>query len=195
MAKSKDNVVMQGASGTVGRMLVFRQRGDKTIIARRPRNSAERIFTPEQLKAQNRFLDASLYARKAIENPELKAAYQAKANINQTAYNVAFKDFYTAPTIRRLDDRSYTGVVGDLLSILIKDVLMVQEVMVEIQDDNGAIIETGYAENIDNQGIEWKYIATVDNADYINSSIKVTMTDTPGNTYFEVRRYGENTNL
>ena len=194
MAKSRDNVVMQGASGTVGKMLVFRQRGDKTIIARRPKNRAERIYSPDQLQAQNRFLDASLYARKAIDNPELKAAYQAKANINQTAYNVAFKDFYTAPTVRRLDDRAYKGVIGDLVSILIKDVLMVKEVRVEIQDEEGAIIEAGHAENVDTQGIEWNYTATVDNTDYASGIIKVTMTDTPGNTYSEMKSYGEDTN-
>ena len=40
MAKSKDNVVMEGASGKIGRMLVFRQRADQTIIARRAKKQA-----------------------------------------------------------------------------------------------------------------------------------------------------------
>jgi len=196
MAKSKDNVVMQGASGTVGKMLVFRQRGDKTIIARRPKGrGGERIYSPDQLKIQNRFLDASLYARKAIADPDLKAAYLAKATVNQTAYNVAVKDFFTPPTVRRLDDRAYNGVVGDVISFIIKDVLMVKEVMLEILDDGGAIIEAGYAEVVDTQGIEWLYTATVDNTDYSSCTFRVTMTDTPGNTYSEAISYGEDTNL
>ncbi|GAA4795288.1 hypothetical protein GCM10023231_24620 [Olivibacter ginsenosidimutans] len=196
MAKSFDNEVMAGASGRVGKMLVFRQRGDQTIIARKPRKRKDgKLFTDVQLQVQNRFLDASLYARKAIADPELKAAYQAKANVNQTAYNVAVKDFFTPPVVRRLDDRAYTGVVGDLLSILIKDVLMVTEVMVEILDDDGTVIESGYAESVDNQGIEWFYTATVDNEDYNTVSFRISMVDTPGNRYTEVKTFGQDTNL
>lgn len=195
MAKSQDNVVMQGASGTVGKMLVFRQRGDKTIIARKPKGrGGERVYSPDQIKVQNRFLDASLYARKAIADPDLKAAYLAKATVNQTAYNVAVKDFFTPPTVRRLDDRAYSGIVGDVISFIIKDVLMVKEVMLEILDDGGSIIEAGYAEAADNQGVEWLYTATVDNTDYSNCIFRVTMTDTPGNIYSELKSYGEDTN-
>jgi len=192
MAKSFDNEVMAGASGRVGKMLVFRQRGDQTVIARKPRKRRDgKPFSQDQLQMQNRFLDASLYARKAIENPELKAAYQAKANVNQTAYNVAFKDYFTAPTVRRLDDRAYTGVVGDLLSILIKDVLKVTEVMVEIQDEEGALVEAGYAESVDSQGIEWFYTATVNNENYSGSSFSISMVDTPGNRYTEIKTFGQ----
>src|SRR5690606_5320059 len=144
MAKSKDNVVMQGASGKIGRNLVFRQKGDQTIIARRPRETAAgRPISKDQLNVQQRFLDAALYAKKAIKDEDMKAAYKAKATINQTAYNVAFKDFFTPPTVRRLNDTGYSGQAGDEITFMVRDIMRVTQIEVEILDSSEVLIETG----------------------------------------------------
>ncbi|MBE8722969.1 hypothetical protein C4F40_19800 [Sphingobacterium sp. Ka21] len=192
MAKSKDNVVMQGASGKVGRNLVFRQKGDQTIIAKRPRAAAvDRPVSEKQLKVQNRFLDASLYAKKAIKDEEIKAAYAAKANINQSAYNVAFKDYFAAPQVRRLNDINYKGAVGDELNFLIKDIMKVTEINIEILDQSEVLIESGLAVPLDADNVEWSYTATVANADYENAIYRITMLDTPKNITTVIKAYGE----
>lgn len=190
MAKSKGNIVMEGASGTVGKMLVFRQRGNQTIIARRPTFQNKKAPTVKQLAVQNRFIDASLYARTAIQDPDLKAAYQAKANINQTAYNVAFKDYFTAPVIRRWDDSSYQGNETDQILFMVKDVMKVVKVEVGIFDANDLELEVGMAQDMDGQGISWMYQVQADNPNFENAKYRVTLTDTPGHEYTYELVYG-----
>lgn len=192
MAKSRDNIVMQGASGTVGKMLVFRQRGDQTVIARRPKKGANaKPPTTKQLEVQSRFMDASLYARTAIQDPDLKAAYQAKANINQTAYNVAFKDFFTAPVIRRWDDSAYKGNAMDQITFMVKDVMAVVSIEVKILDQNDTVIETGLAEDMDGIGVSWMYQVKEDNPGFLQAKYLVTLTDTPGHQYAYELKYGD----
>jgi len=192
MAKSRNNVVMHGASGKIGKMLVFRQKGDQTIIARTAKERPDgKPYTIKQLAVQEKFLDASLYAKKAINDTLLRPLYQAKANVNQTAYNIAFKDFFTAPTIRRLNDLDYLGQPGEDITFLIKDVLMVSRVNFEIIDSSDTVIESGLAESLDDIGLEWKYTTTVANPEYADSMYRITMLDTPKNVTTEIRSYGQ----
>lgn len=196
MAKSKNNEVMQGASGKIGRNLVFRQRGDQTVIARRARVSDEgRSLSDKQVRAQNRFADAVLYAKKAVRNEELKAAYQSRATVNQSAFNVAFKDFMTPPQVRRLDDRSYMGVVGDKITFFVKDVLKVTDIQLEILDENGTLVESGPALAMDEDHVEWSYTATVDYPEFEQATYRIAMLDTPKNTTVVTKAYGEDQHL
>ena len=190
MAKSKDNVIMQGASGTIGKLLVFRQRGDQTIIARRPTSQNKKAPTSKQLDVQNRFIDASLYARTAIQDPYLKAAYQAKATINQTAFNVAFKDYFTAPVIRRWDDSGYQGNAMDQILFMVKDIMAVLKVQVGIFDANDLELEIGMAQDMDGHGVSWMYQVQADNPNFENAKYRVTLTDTPGHEYTYEFVYG-----
>lgn len=190
MAKSKDNVVMHGASGTVGKMLVFRQRGDQTVISRRPTSKNKGAPSVKQIEVQNRFMDAALYARTAIQDPDLKAAYQAKATINQTAFNVAFKDYFTAPVIRRWDDSGYQGNAMDQILFMVKDIMAVVKVQVGIFDANDFELEVGMAQNMDGIGVSWMYQVQADNANFQNAKFRVTLTDTPGHEYTYELVYG-----
>jgi hypothetical protein len=195
MAKSKDNVVMQGASGRVGKNLVFRQKGDQTIIAKRPRIAEGKVVTAKQKAVQDKFYDASRYAKRAIADPVLKEAYAAKATINQTAYNVAFRDYFSAPEIRRCDDRGYKGQAGDSLTFLIRDIMKVTELSVEILGQDDTVVETGLAQSADPENIEWTYVTTVANGDYSNAKYRLTMLDTPKNVTVVTKSYGEDTML
>lgn len=194
MAKSRDNVVMQGASGKVGRNLVFRQKGDQTIIAKRPKTVTGRLLTDKQVAVQNKFYDASQYAKRAMLDPVLKEAYSAKANINQNAYNVAFKDYFNEPTVRKLDDSGYRGVVGEVVTIQVKDIMKVTQVSVEILDQNDVPIESGLATATDGSNSEWIYEATVANVDYATAKFNITMLDTPKKITKVQKGYGEDMN-
>lgn len=194
MAKSRDNVVMQGASGKVGRNLVFRQKGDQTIIAKRPKTVTGRVLTDKQVAVQNKFYDASQYAKRAMLDPVLKEAYSSKANINQNAYNVAFKDYFNEPTVRKLDDSGYRGVVGEVVKIQVKDIMKVTQVSVEILDQNDVPIESGLATATDGSNSEWIYEATVANVDYATAKFNITMLDTPKKITKVQKSYGEDMN-
>lgn len=182
MAKSRNNVVMRGASGKVGNMLVFRQKAGSTIIADVPKINPDRVPTDDQLSVQERFTDAAFYAKRAISDPDLKERYQQKAKPGQSAYNVAFKDYLTDPEIRRVFTDGYMGAIGDEITIRVRDVLEVKQVHVDIVDGNGVAIEDGLAVATDETATEWIYTATAANETLTGSAITITLVNTPGNT-------------
>lgn len=180
MAKSTNNVVMKGVSGTIGKMLVFRNiAGDKTIVARRPKQS-KKPLTDSQIDVRYRFTEAAYYAKSAISNPVLKEEYQAKAKPGQSAYNVAFADYLKAPELRRVMADEYSGQIGDTLAFRIIDNFKLQSVNVRILDENNDVIEQGAATPLDN-GLDWQYTATVTNPTVLGTNLEVTAKDTPGN--------------
>ncbi|MBL1411008.1 hypothetical protein [Sphingobacterium faecale] len=193
MAKSKDNLIMQGTSGRVGRNLVFRLKGDQTIIAKRARQKTNREYSSDQQSVMNKFTRAALYAKAAIQDPQLKQAYQAKANVNQTAYNVAFRDYLVKPYVALLDDMGYQGNAGEKISLLIKDVLQVVNVKIEVLNANDVVVESGAATvaPLDTTNTHWNYTMTEENPDYENSKYRITLTDTPGKKAVEIKDYGE----
>ncbi|MBL1409090.1 hypothetical protein [Sphingobacterium faecale] len=191
MAKSKDNVVMQGASGRIGRNLVFRQRGDQTIIAKTPRIPTDRVMTAKQVAVQYKFYDATQYAKSVMLDDDLKAEYKSKTNVNQSAYNLAFRDYFKDPELRRVDDRTYEGEVGNKISFLVKDVMVLRSLSVEILDDQDAVIESGAAVLKDKSDSEWLYTATVQNPDFMNCKYRVTMVDRPNKVVTVTRGFGE----
>lgn len=191
MAKSRDNIVMQGASGRIGRNLVFRQRGDQTIIAKPPRIPTDRVMTAKQVAVQYKFYDATQYAKSVMLDYDLKAEYKRKANINQSAYNVAFKDYFTDPEVRRVDDRAYGGEVGDKINIHVKDVMVLRSLSVEILDSQDAVVESGTAVLKDRSDSEWIYTTTVENLDFLNCKYRITMVDKPNKIVTETRDFGE----
>ncbi len=180
MAKSINNVVMQGVSGTIGKMLVFRTNAaGKTIVARRPKRSSKPL-TEAQLETINRFTEAAYYAKSAIADPELKAAYQAKAKPGQSAYNMAFSDFLKAPALRKLTVDSYNGALGDKITVRLIDNFKILAVAIRIIDANDQMLEQGLATPLTN-GLDWEYTAVSVNENVVGSNIEVTATDTPGN--------------
>jgi hypothetical protein len=76
--KQYNNVVMSGASGALGRQLVFKQYAGKTVICM-PALQRKDPPSPLQLESRNRFAAACRYARTALANPRVKAAYQARS--------------------------------------------------------------------------------------------------------------------
>src|SRR5690606_34479808 len=95
-----------------------------TIFAKIPKKR-EKPASEGQIARQFLFTEASFYAQSAIADLVLKAAYQAKVKGNQSAFNVAFKDFLTSPNLHTVDWSKYAGAVGDTLTCRITDMLAV----------------------------------------------------------------------
>jgi hypothetical protein len=178
MAKSKNNVVTFGLSGKIGDLLIFSQRGGKTIVSK----ITQRVDNPsEKQKEQRRkFQQAVIYGRIALADPDAKAAYQASAPKGQTAYNVAIADMFRAPDIETIDFSGYTGKAGDTVRIVVKDDFLVKEVRLSIVNDDGTLVEEGNAAS-DPSGHVWIYTATQTNANLSGDKITVTVSDLPGN--------------
>ncbi|MDR1676536.1 MAG: hypothetical protein LBR86_08735 [Tannerella sp.] len=178
MAKQKGNVVTHGLSGTVGGMLVFRQWAGRTIVSKMPAVSGN--VSETQLAHRRRFQRAILYSMGVMSDPELAAAYGAKAKPGRSARNVAVADYFHAPDIHEVDVTDYRGLPGDVIRIEVTDDFMVKEVKVVITRADGTPVEEGYATQ-EPVGYEWKYVATVENLTQEGDRIEVFASDLPGN--------------
>jgi len=179
MAKVAKNLVLYGASGRLGEMLVVRQRGGQTILAAAPGESTAEP-SAAQLAQRERFQQAVVYAKAQIADPETAAEYAEKATANRSAYNVAVADFFRAPDIDEVDLRDYSGAVGDTIRVRATDDFQVAQVTVEIRNADGSLVELGAAVRQPNE-LDWVYTATADNPSLEGDRILVRASDRPGN--------------
>jgi hypothetical protein len=180
MAESKNNYVMYGMSGKLGKLLVFRQRGGKTIAMAVPNRSA--AFTQEQLEVQSKFKEAATWARGILLNPENRKYYNSQATGGQSAFNMAIADWFTDPEIKEIDTTDYSGVTGSVIKIAVADIIKVQSVKVSITTAGGTLLEEGNAV-FDANSQHWLYAAVQNNATPAGSLIKATAIDKPGNSH------------
>lgn len=180
MAHVNDNLITKGLSGKLGRMLVFRVVGEKTIVSAAP--TGTRNTTPAQQQQRERFQQAVLYAKLQMADPESKADYAAAAKQHGkgTPYSVAVADFFNAPNITWVNVDEYHGRSGDKISIQVTDDFKVAGVSVEVLLANGSEVESGAAVWKDGNNT-WEYTATTDNASLDGAKIIVKAHDVPGN--------------
>lgn len=171
---------MRGSSGSLGEELVFRQRAGKTVVSLPPAPREDNP-TADQLEIRSKFQEASRYAKTAIANPALKAAYRLKAELGTSAYNVAFADFFRAPVILKVDPTNYTGSPGSVILIEATDDFKVQSVQVSIINAAGDVLEAGNAVANPESADFWTYTATTSNPDGASGIVKVQVSDLPGN--------------
>jgi hypothetical protein len=171
---------MFGMSGKLGKLLVFRQRGGKTLAASIPNRSA--AFTEEQLEIQSKFKEAATWARGILKNAENRKFYSSLATGGQSAFNMAIADWFTDPEIKEIDTIDYTGAIGSIIKIEVIDIIKVQSVKVSITTASGTLLEEGSAV-FDANNQQWMYAAVQNNATTAGSIIKATATDKPGNSH------------
>ena len=181
MAQSKENIVTHGLSGLVGKMLVFRKLGDKTIVASRPKVNKNRVPTADQLAIQEKFKLASVYASGAIKDPILKAAYQLTSTGNQSAFNRAFKDSQMAPEfVGDPNISAYSCAIGQKITAKVVDDFRVETVKVTILSATDTLIEEGQA-TIGTDQATWTYTIKARNPDLLGSKIRFSAYDLPNN--------------
>lgn len=175
----KKNDLVQGSSGRFGDQLVYRQRGGRTIIARRP---GRRIKpeTARQREVKELFAEAVIYAKGVNADAVMKAVYQEKSDAFRSAYNLALADFCKAPEITKYNVAAYTGQIGDKISVRAVDDFRVEWVKLAIIDSADSTIEEGTAVLSPN-GADWIYTATVLNPGLAGTKIIISAADLPGN--------------
>ena len=135
MAKVKQNMIVSGLSGSLGKDHYARlMRDGRTIISTKP-DFSNRQFSDAQLDQQSRMKQAAAYAKVASkENPVYAELAKGKA---KNAYNVALGDWFNPPSIRRIEWRD--GQV----CVLVRDDVMVTSVTVAIVNEEGLRLEQG----------------------------------------------------
>ena len=93
MAHAKENFLLKGIRGNIGKELVFKQYASGTVIGLYPRKSKKKR-TELQLLYNNRFKESVKYAKAILANRELKKKYEAKAKKNgRRPYNYAMSEY------------------------------------------------------------------------------------------------------
>ena len=178
MARVKKNVLTQGLSGKLGKQLVFRQVGERTIVASLPGPWVKPFTEPQQVHHQQ-FKEAIKYAKSVIADPEKKAGYKAAAINGMSAFNFAVSDYMNLPVILELDLSGYTGEIGSSIRIKAIDNFKVVSVSVSIFKADDTLVETGQAIRSSN-GLDWFYTSAYQNTEMKGGKIVATVTDTPG---------------
>jgi hypothetical protein len=92
MAIIKSNILLMQISGMLGKQVVFRNCGDKIVMANRPFRKKKHAVGGQAIGTSN-FQDAVAKAKVLLRDPVIKAEYQAKAKKGQNAYNVMMSEF------------------------------------------------------------------------------------------------------
>lgn len=180
MADVNLNALVDGLSGKIGKKMVMRQRGGRTILSSRPQFSGE--VTSKQKDVRERFTNAAKFAKGALAAPEVKAEYtqSAKSDAFMNAFTAAVTDYLTPPEIASVDLTNYKGNIGDAIVIGSAKEFKLVTVSVSIQKADSSVIESGAAVASDDARLAWSYKATVAVADLAGVKVVVTATDRPG---------------
>ncbi len=178
MPESKDNFIVAGLSGTFAGIGTFHKRGRKTFL-RKIRAKPSVPDSQEQVAVKKRFAEYIKYAKTAIKDPDIKAAYARAAKPGTTAFNRAVTDACTPPKIGKIDTDNYHGRPGDYLIIEATDDFRVVAVQICIHHANGHLIEQGDA-IMQINAVDWLFAVTVANEPFAGSKITATATDLPG---------------
>lgn len=164
MAKVRNNVLLEGLSGSIGN-LVFRQMPDgSTRVSAKP-DFSQRVFSQAQKEQQNRFKQAVAYAREASKTQPIYA--ELAEGTTKNAYNIALSDWFNPPVI--LDIEREDGRIR----VRASDNVRVTEVGVRIVDEAGNLLEGGQAQQVN--ALQWEYLPKVE------GKVEVTARDLAGN--------------
>lgn len=181
-----DNPLVQGARGNFGKKLVYRKRGNDTLLVRMPSFNKKRRPSKAEKAQQTRFKLAALFAKGALSSAVLKAQYALKVPHNGTLYAVATKDYLTPPTIHEIVVNEYNGTIGKTITIFAEDDFRVMSAAVTICTATGDLVEKGNAVLDPLTLLNWLYTTTEVNTALAGSTVTVVVRDVPGNAVSKV---------
>ncbi len=177
MAEIKKNLFLQGASGMLGKQLVYRTDNGKTIVSTRPIRTTEP--SESQQKQMKRFKYASIFAKAAIADEVLGPIYSEAAQRLEkfrSSYQLAVTDYLKAPEIGEISFDTTTSGAPVLIEAF--EDPQVSKVQVSILADDDSIIESGEA-LLTSNGIQWEYVLPVDIPE--GGKLEIKAYDIPGN--------------
>jgi len=88
MKVNGQNIILKGASGTLGDQFVIRQRKGRIVIAAMPKKSPKPL-SPARKKNMGKFKRAVIFAKRVRENPVLLTQHNIRVKRNQSVYHAA----------------------------------------------------------------------------------------------------------
>ncbi len=94
MAIQTNNAFLAGASGTVGKQIVYRQRNGRTIISAYP-DFSERVLSPKQLEVNRVMVEANAYAKEILYTEEKCHAAQIRLDLpRKRLYTALVREYF-----------------------------------------------------------------------------------------------------
>jgi hypothetical protein len=93
MASSK-STILKSFSGGIGKQVVLKQYGDKTVLSAYP-NMSKRVLSPKQLENNKLMKKANMTAKGILKNPKMRDAEQLRLNVTRNKlYTALIRDFF-----------------------------------------------------------------------------------------------------
>ena len=187
MAKIKLNPIVEEVSGGLGN-LVFRSSNGKTVLSRKPDFSGTEI-SEDQAAHRERFRQAVAYGRSVMADADLREVYNQVAERKGTPlFALTVADFFNAPSITGVDLSAYNGQAGNVVKVNALDDIGVVNVHVALTNaKDGALIESGNANETAPGSGQWVYAATVAVPAGTTVNFSVVATDRPGGMASDTR--------
>lgn len=93
MARLAKNSLLTGLTGHIGKQLVIKHYGDKTVVTAYPSMPNKKKISALQALKRNRFKDAVAYAQNIRRDLKLKEEYQKKIKPGESVYHYAIKEY------------------------------------------------------------------------------------------------------
>ncbi len=103
MAEVKDNYIVQGTSGRVGKLVVMKIINGKTFITKYP-NRSQVNYTKEQIEFRKIFAEAAKFASEIVNDPIKKSTYPRQGR--KSIYHCALSDYMTEYKRKKADRSS-----------------------------------------------------------------------------------------
>jgi hypothetical protein len=90
-----ENFLLKKLSGHIGRQLVVKQYGDKTVISKFP-DMSRRKLSPKQLAVNEKMKEANVQAKRIMADDELRKEAQVRLNVTRNKlYTSLIKEYFT----------------------------------------------------------------------------------------------------
>jgi hypothetical protein len=89
-----NNPLLHKLSGQIGKQLVFKQYGDKTVVSKYP-DMSRRKLSPKQIQVNEMMADAHYQAKTVLATEELRVAAQVRLNVTRNRlYTALIKEYF-----------------------------------------------------------------------------------------------------
>lgn len=89
-----ENFLLKKLSGHIGKQIVFKQYGDKTVVSKYP-DMSNRKLSPKQLRINEIMEEANDQAKGILANEELRNAAQVRLNVTRNKlYRALIKEYF-----------------------------------------------------------------------------------------------------
>jgi hypothetical protein len=89
-----NNILLNKVSGQLGKEVVFKQYGDKTVLSKYP-DMTRRKLTPKQKRINTIMADANEVAREILADEEQRDAAQVRLNVTRNRlYTALIREYF-----------------------------------------------------------------------------------------------------